>query len=364
MKWSISEDVNRVQRKRYCCTTSNGLQVELSTLGAAIQNIALDFKATKEGAEHDWRSIVLSYPDGAALEASASYAGRTLAPNAGRIRDGKLNINGRIHTLSPNEGQHQLHGGKHNLSFIDWKVDDMVEAPDYVKLSFSMQQPDGLDGFPGNRCYHVHYKIEDTNWIFIEYAAESDRPSYVNLSNHSYWNLRGMEPAPAPGSGLLQELEIAAHNVVLNDAASLPTDIVPVAGTSFDFRVPVSLQHMLDSEVLRDRTSTLQFQTGRGYNNAYILTRADLRRHLRGIHHVEPLKKACTLRDPVSGHQMTMMTDAPALVLYSGGFLDCPGSWIALEAQDIPDVGNLLPERMELTTPEAPFHREIRFKIS
>lgn len=363
MKWSISEDSGYPMRKRYRCVTSNGLRVELSTLGAAIQNIALDFKYNKDGNAPDWRSIVLSYPDDESLHSSGSYAGRTLAPNAGRIREGKLNINGHIHTLAPNEGQHQLHGGKHALSFMDWEMDEMMEAADYVRLRFTTQQPDGLDGFPGNRRYHVDYKIEDTNWIFIEYRVETDRPTYVNLSNHTYWNLCGLEPQPVPGSGLLQELEIAAHNVVLNDAASLPSEILPVAGTSFDFRAPVSLQHMLDSEVLRDRSSTQQFQTGRGYNNAYILTRADLRRHLRSIHHVEALKKACTLRDPVSGHQMTMMTDAPALVLYSGGFLSCPSSCIALEAQDIPDVGNLLPERMKLTTPEAPFHREIRFKI-
>lgn len=298
------------------------------------------------------------------LRASGSYAGRTLAPNAGRIRGGALMICSRKHSLAPNDGQNQLHGGKHNLSFTDWDIEELEEAPDYVKLSFTATQPDGLDGFPGNRRYHVRYIIEDTNWIRIEYRAESDQPTYVNLSNHTYWNLAGSEWVPEIGAGLRQELEIAANNVVLNDTASLPADIIPVAGTAFDFRVPVSLRHMLDSEILRDRTSIEQFQTGRGYNNAYVLTRADLRRHLRGVRHEEPLKKACTLRDPVSGHQLTMMTDTSALVLYSGGFLPTPSSHIALEAQDIPDVSHLLPERMTLTTPEKAFYREIRFKIS
>ena len=235
------------------------------------------------------------------LRASGSYAGRTLAPNAGRIRGGALMICGRKHSLAPNDGQNQLHGGKHNLSFTDWDIEELEEAPDYVKLSFTATQPDGLDGFPGNRRYHVSYIIEDTNWIRIEYRAESDQPTYVNLSNHTYWNLAGSEWVPEIGAGLRQELEIAANNVVLNDAASLPADVIPVAGTAFDFRVPVSLRHMLDSEILRDRTSIEQFQTGLGFNNAYILTRADLRRHLRGVRHEEPLKKACTLRDPVSG---------------------------------------------------------------
>ena len=357
MRFEILADSENEFRKRYRSITCSSMMVELSTFGAAIQNIALRD-------ERGWRSIVLSYPSEDALCASGSYAGRTLAPNAGRIRGGALDICGRKHSLAPNDGQNQLHGGKHNLSFTDWAVEELEEAPDYVKIGFTATQPDGLDGFPGNRRYHVRYIIEDTSWIRIEYRAESDQPTYVNLSNHTYWNLAGTEWEPEVGAGLRQELEIAANNVVLNDAASLPADLIPVAGTPFDFRVPVTLQHMLDSEILRDRTSTEQFQTGRGFNNAYVLTRADLRRHLRGVRHEEPLKKACTLRDPVSGHQMTMMTDATALVLYSGGFLPTPGSHIALEAQDIPDVSNLLPERMTLTTPETPFHREIRFKIS
>ena len=357
MKFEILTDTRKASRKRYRCCTSNGMLVELSSLGAAIQNIALR-------SENGWRSIVLSYPDEDALRASGSYAGRTLAPNAGRIRGGALMICSRKHSLAPNDGQNQLHGGKHNLSFTDWDIEELEEAPDYVKLSFTATQPDGLDGFPGNRRYHVRYIIEDTNWIRIEYRAESDQPTYVNLSNHTYWNLAGSEWVPEIGAGLRQELEIAANNVVLNDTASLPADVIPVAGTAFDFRVPVSLRHMLDSEILRDRTSIEQFQTGRGYNNAYVLTRADLRRHLRGVRHEEPLKKACTLRDPVSGHQLTMMTDASALVLYSGGFLPTPSSHIALEAQDIPDVSHLLPERMTLTTLEKAFYREIRFKIS
>lgn len=387
MRFEIWADKKNEFRKRYRSITSNGMMVELSTFGAAIQNIAL-----RHGSS--WRSIVLSYKDEEALCASGSYAGRTLAPNAGRIRGGALDISGRKHSLAPNDGQNQLHGGKHNLSFTDWAIDELEEAHDYVKIGFTATQPDGLDGFPGNRRYYVSYVIEDTNWIRIVYRAESDQPTYVNLSNHTYWNLAGSEWVPEDGcrwrplsegrvtdggmdlrhmseyaetevgAGLRQELEIAANNVVLNDAASLPVDLIPVAGTPFDFRVPVTLQHMLDSEILRDRTSTEQFQTGRGFNNAYVLTRADLRRHLRGVRHEEPLKKACTLRDPVSGHQMTMMTDATALVLYSGGFLPTPRSHIALEAQDIPDVSHLLPERMTLTTPEKPFHREIRFKIS
>ncbi|NWO21280.1 galactose mutarotase [Oribacterium sp. oral taxon 102] len=356
----ILTDKKRDSRILLRTFTGSGLLVMLSTLGAAIQKIAIPLPNTVSA----YRDLTLCYPDDEQLLSSGSYAGRTLAPNAGRIRDARLPIDGRSLPLLPNEGQHQLHGGAHNLSLTDWRVKEVEEALDHVEVCFEAFQPDGLDGYPGNRSYQVRYRIEDTNWILIRYTAVSDKPTYINMSNHCYWNLRGItENAGVDGDALMQELEICANAVVLNDSCNIPQDIVPVAGTAFDFRSPVTLHRRLRPAVPHNERTKRQLSIGRGYNNAFLLTCPDLRRRLRGISLPYSLKKACVLRDPLSGLQMTMMTDSPALVLYSGGFLHPPSSAIALEAQDIPDIGNLMPERMLLTAPEHPFHREIRFHI-
>lgn len=386
MNIEIVKDKTVKNRKRFRIFTSSGMQVTLGTYGAAIEDISVPFTDHAVGRDYPactdssvpGHSIVLKGADAAALLRSGSYAGRTLAPNAGRISRSLLNIEGHRYMLMPNEGQNQLHGGPHNLAHVDWEVEFQQQSPDLVRIVFAAGQADGVDGYPGNRKYRVEYSVEDTGWIRIKYHAESDKATYINMSNHTYWNLTVPEilqkqtadgsesdqTYQCQGSGLRQELEISANNVVLNDDQSLPRDIIPVSGTAFDFRAPAMIGNILHSEILRDDTTDRQFLIGRGYNNAYILTRTDLNRRVRGVKHEDPLKKACTLRDPVSGHKMIMMTDAPALVLYTGGYLDVPSSYIALEAQDIPDVGNLLPERMQITDPEHPFHREIRYRIS
>jgi aldose 1-epimerase len=386
MNIEIVKDHTIKSRAYFRIFTSSGMQVTLGTYGAAIEDIALPFTDHAVGRDcpasadrSEFRhSIVLKEADEAALLRSGSYAGRTLAPNAGRISRSALNIEGHCYMLMPNEGQNQLHGGPHNLAHVDWEVESQEQAPDSVRITFTAEQADGVDGYPGNRKYRVEYSVEDTGWIRVKYHAESDQATYINMSNHTYWNLtvpeilqkqaadgsKEYQADPCQGSGLRQELEISANNVVLNDDQSLPRDIIPVSGTAFDFRTPAVIAHMLHSEILRDDITDRQFLIGRGYNNAYILTRANLNRRVRGVKREDALKKACTLLDPVSGHKMIMMTDAPALVLYTGGYLDVPSSYIALEAQDIPDVGNLLPERMQITDPEHPFHREIRYRIS
>lgn len=360
--------------------TSSGLMVELSTLGAGIQNIALILFESPL----TLLKLVLSYPDDEKLIQSGSYAGRTLCPNAGRIDSSGLHLHNQVFPLISNDGINQLHGGPHNLSFTDWTIENTEEGTDYVRVSFSASQPDGMDGFPGNREYHVTYTIEDMGCITINYHAVSDRPAYINMSNHSYWNLHGIEllsdddlkyskgmasgtkkePQNSTISGLQQLLMINANNVMLNHNDHLPKEMISVSGTPFDFRTPVSLSENLRPDKLCDPVYGNQISIAHGYNHAYLLTKPDLRRKHRGVKHYEGLKNACTLTDPFSERKLSIVTDAPAMVLYSGGFLPEPSLYIALEAQDIPNICNILPEFMRITDPEHPFKRTIRFHIT
>lgn len=346
-------DNNGKTHEAYQMTTSHGLTVSILSLGASIQKIAA---ITEDGTECP---LALGFPDITAYEACACYAGATLGPNAGRIRDAKLPVNEQILELNRNDGHNQLHGGFHNLSTWSWQMESASCTPEAASILLSARQPDGLDGYPGNRHYQVRYTLEDTNWLTIQYTARSDVPTYVNLSNHTYWNLSGDFTKPA----LHQELTIFANSVCINDSAHLPVDIVPVDGTAFDFRKSQSLDSRMEAAF--DSLSLTQLAIGQGYNHTYLLNKNHAFRTLRTIKQHHTLKKACILKDISNGRTVKLMTDAPALVLYSGGYLPdgLTSCAIALEAQDIPDVMHLLPEAYQLTTPEQPFHRTIRYHI-
>ena len=335
-------------------TTSHSLHVALSALGASIQKIAVKNQTGEE------TPLVLGFEDPIYYQKLCCYAGATLGPNAGRIRGGRL----PDCQLACNDGANQLHGGLPNLSAKLWDIHSVSSGHDAAVISMRTEQPDGLCGYPGNRRYEVCYTIEDTNWITIEYTAYTDRPTYINLSNHTYWNLSGHFEK----SACHQKLRIFSNNVCQNDTEHLPADIIPVQGTVFDFR---KSRTMKNAKNFRQNS---QLQMAHGYNHAFLLNKNQAGRNLRGISRVPQLKPACILTDPASGRTLRIFTDAEALVVYSGGFLEAgmpllcgqrsvPSCAVALEAQDIPDVMHLLPEYYRLTTPEAPFHRTIRFQL-
>ena len=342
--------INQQERRSvYDMTTSQGLTVSIMTLGAGIEKIIL--KNQKEQEHH----LALGFPDISNYKSSDSYAGATLGPNAGRI--------------SGTNPPCQLHGGINNLSFYNWQIESLSYDYASARICLSAYQPDGMDGYPGNRLYHVTYTLEDTNWLSIDYRATTDADTYINMSNHTYWNLSGDFSL----SALKQKLQIFSNNVCINTEHHLPFDIIPVAGTAFDFRELQPIDALIRTAA--DPVSRNQLQIGNGYNNAFLLNKQDKFRKLRSVKHEVSLKNACILKDVKSGCTLKMLTDAPALVLYSGGYLpegislhggalSSRSCAIALEAQDIPDVMHLLPSSCCLTTPMRPFHRTIRFHIS
>lgn len=347
--------------------TSSGLSLSLFSVGASIQKIAFHNPDSEF-------PVNLCSDDLDFYRTCSCYAGATLAPNAGRISKASLCIDQSSISLTPNEGIHQLHGGPHNLSSVIWETEFIKQEYDSVSVGFCTSLSDGVDGYPGNRSFHVSYRLEDSGWLTIHYQAFTDRPTYINMSNHTYWNLSGDFSKPA----LSQTLTVFANNVCLNNEEHIPTDIIPVARTIFDFRNGSTLQNRLNFQPRNEQLRTLckrQAEIARGYNHAFVLDRIRNFRAIRSVNHPLPIKKACILSDQTSGHLITLYTDAPALVVYSGGFLDhsvalpdgthsCPSCAIALEAQDLPDMPHLLPpDYLPLTTPEHPFERTIRIQI-
>lgn len=275
----------------------------VDTLGAGIVELKTPNRSGEFG------NIALTYAEAG----EGSYAGLTLAPAAGRIRRGELWMPGLRCGLDLNDGANHLHGGGHNLALTEWQTDGIRLEAGMESIAFTVHAADGLDGYPGERDFRTTYRLYQDGTLDIAYQAVSDKPTYVDMSCHAYWNLSDGHRL----SGLEQVLKLNAGRVCLNDGEHLPRTIVPVAGTAFDFRRPVSIREAMGRD---DRE---QFAIGRGYNNAFA---------------IDPQQPAACLWEPLSGRRLRLYAARPALVLYTGGFLPEPGLGVALESQNFPDA--------------------------
>lgn len=293
-----------------CADGASVARVQVRRPGGAFMDVALAPRSLRDGG------------------VDPSLAGRTIGPCCGRVRGGEARIEGRPVRLTQNEGRNHLHGGDGGCARRRWTVREHTPS----SIWFCASLPDGLDGYPGNRALSVRYTVAG-GALRAEYRATSDAPTWLDLTNHVYWDLSGR----FDGAAMDQVLEIAAGKVVLNDEAHLPQAIADADG-ALDFSAPCAL-----SEKLARYGDHPQLQIARGFNNAYLIDPALCRS--KGF--------AARLTSPDSGLSMALRTDQPALVLYSGGFLDAgtplltppgvasPGCAVALEAQGLPDPFHL-----------------------
>ncbi len=320
------------------------------------------------------RDVLLGFQNPEDYQGNDLYAGATLAPTAGRIQDGRLPVGQTVHQLSQNEnGRTSLHGGFHNASFRLWKLESAQQygadssenrsegtacawsgtgsraescAESCVKVIFSITLPDQLDGFPGNRDMKVCYTVGSAHELRIDYSVRSDRDTYVNLSNHSYFNLAEKEGAhwgagdSSPAQHLLQ---INADRVIYTDGEFFPTDAVSVQGTLFDFRTAVRPEQYLSACKNESASAEKeQLRIGKGYNHAWILSQEQ-----RDTDTVP----AVILTAPTGDLSVRMYTDSPCVVFYSAGYADdshvlcdgrksAAGCAYAFEMEDYPDAPN------------------------
>ena len=303
---------------RFYEIASPGLRCTLCDLGASIVDVRV------RRSDGTFINVALSSRGFASGAEDPSLAGRTIGPCCGRVRDGAAVIDGRPVQLARNEGRSHLHGGPDGCAHRRWKV--RTHTPNSVL--FCTELPDGLDGYPGNRVLYAEYTVT-VDALRVVYRATTDAPTWIDMTNHVYWDLGGH----FDGGAMDQLLRIAATRVVFNDDHHLPVGIVDL-DDAFDFTAPRA-----PSEKLSLHGGHPQLCIGRGFNNAFVMD-PDARRSL-GF--------AARLYSPESGVTLTMDTDQPAIVLYTGGFLDAstalqtapgaasPGCAIALEAQGLPD---------------------------
>ena len=297
------------------------LTMQVTNFGARVVSL---WVPDKDGVHED---VVLGYNN---IEKYVNnpgerFLGAVVGPCANRIAGASYTIGDETYNFPKNDKENTLHGGMKGLDGIVWDVDSVSEN----QIVFSVLCLDGQEGMPGNRKIVMTYTLTADNEFRIDYLAETDKPTHVNISHHSFFNLKG------EGNGTINDhvLCMNASRTTPITAAFVPTgEIVDVEGTPFDFREPKAIGKDLyaDNE---------QLANGVGYDHNWILDRKT----------VDELEFAVSVHEPVSGRYMEMWTDQPALQFYGGNFFDgsTTGKYgrtldfresIVLESQKYPDT--------------------------
>ena len=343
----------------YLYTLSNGsMQVKITNFGGIVQSIdvpdrsgnladvALGFKDLAGYVAND----VYPQPSGGS---GTTYFGAIIGRYANRIANGTFTLNGHTYHLPINNGVNTLHGGTYAWNEKVWTPSTST-GPDGVSLQLTYTSPAGQDGFPGTVVATVTYTLTPENALEIQYHATTTDPTVINMTNHTYFNLAG----ESSGDVYNQRLMINADSYTPTDATQIPTgQIVPVAGTPFDFRTMKPI-----GQDIRDDNQ--QLLLAHGYDQNWVLNGAP-----------SGLTKAAQAVDPVSGRVLTTYTDQPGVQLYTsnflvgdlvgtGGKIYRQGSGFTLETQHFPNSPNQPSFPSTTLNPGTPFNSTTVFKFS
>ncbi len=307
---------------RYTLTSAAGTEVCLTNYGGYITNIRIP------GRDGNIEDVVLGYQTLKEYLNDSQYLGCVVGRYANRIAKARFTLNGKEYQLAANNGENHLHGGIKGLNKVVWQGVTFQDS-DQAGVKLSYLSPDGEEGYPGKLMIWVTITLNKEGNLRVDFSAESDQPTPVNLTHHGYFNLNG-----GTADILGHVLKINADYFLPVDKGLIPTgEMRPVAGTPFDFTKP----HSIGSRINDDNE---QLRFGMGYDHNFVLRNQD-----------GDLALAATVYDPKSGRTLEIYTTEPGLQFYSGNFLDgsTTGKYsrvyrhryaLALEPQHYPDSPN------------------------
>ncbi len=274
----------------FTLTNAKGMCVKIMTYGATITSVEVPDRDGK------LENVVLSLDSLDGYLKGHPYFGSTVGRYANRIAKGRFSIDGKEYKLATNNnGINHLHGGDKGYDKVVWKAKP-VEAAESVGVVFTHESPDGDEGYPGKLDVQVTYTLTNDNELKMEYAATTDKPTIVNLTNHAYWNL-----AAASRDVLDHEVTLNADRYLPVDAGLIPLgELKAVRGTPMDFTQPKTIGSRIA-------------QVEGGYDHCYVLNKKDGGKELSLVARV---------RDPKSGRVMEIFTTEPGVQFYTGNFLD------------------------------------------
>ena len=324
---------------------SHGITVKISNYGGII--VALE-TLDKHG---DSADIVLGYNNIECYENDPYYLGALIGRYAGRIDQGKLAINDKTYQLDLNNHDNQLHGGVQALNKQLWHATSK-SSTENVSLILHHTSPDGNNGFPGNVDFKVIYSLNNRNELTVEYFANTDKTTVVNLTQHSYFNLAGH----SAGNIYQHQIQLNAEYFLPMNERIYPTgEIRPVKNSPHDFSQLTALGKAINS-------SDHQVKIAKGYDN-YWLTNSNA---------IDGETFTARALEPESGRQLTLYSDQPCLVLYTANYIDGSQtgkqnyeyqkhSAFCFEPQRIANLETAADIRNTLLRPEQPFYSKTRF---
>ena len=279
---------------QFILSNNNGMEVRIITYGGIITSLTAPDK------NGDYKDIVLGYNTLAEYEAETPYFGALIGRYGNRIAKGKFSLYDQEYTLAVNNGVNHLHGGLKGFDKVVWDAKTIVSDAT-VSLELSYLSKDMEEGYPGNLETKVTYTLNNKDELSVSYEATTDKPTIVNLTQHSYFNLTADF-----------NQNILGHELVINADSFLPVDntLIPtgefrdVTETPFDFRASKAIGTHIDNE-------NIQLKNGLGYDHCWVLNDQDT-----GVRFV------ASAYEPVSGRLLELFSNEPGIQFYSGNFLD------------------------------------------
>ena len=312
----------------YTLRNSKGMEATIMNYGGIVTSLKVPDKNGNLG------DLVLgfdnldSYTKDAYLK-NCPYFGALIGRYGNRIAFGKFPLDGTQYTLPVNNAPNTLHGGLKGFDKVVWTVEEAKVGEHGPKLELTYLSKDGEEGFPGNLTVHATYTLTEDNALQIEFKATTDKDTVLNLTHHSYFNLRGS------GDVLNHVVYINADKFTPVDGGLIPTgELRPVAGTPLDFRTPTPIGAHIGE------TNDEQMKFGNGYDHNFVLNKKS-----------NELSLAARVSEPTSGRTLEVLTTQPAMQFYTANFLDGSitgkGSWnyqfrdgFCFEPQHFPDSPN------------------------
>ena len=278
----------------YTLRNGKGMEVSITNFGGIVTLL------TAPDRKGEYGDVVLGFDTLDGYLAGHPYFGAIIGRYGNRIGKGTFTLDGTQYTLATNNISNHLHGGIVGFDKVVWNA-EAGETPSGPQLLLRYTSADGEEGYPGSLEVTVTYILTSDNELRIDYHATTDKPTPVNLTNHSYFNLAGQ----GNGDILGHLIQIDADRFTPVDDGLIPTgERRPVDGTPMDFRTPVAIGKRIDGE-------DEQLRFGLGYDHNWVLNHAASR-----------LTLAARVVEPTTGRVLEVLTEEPGVQFYTGNFLD------------------------------------------